>query len=794
MIPVQAKPIERADAPDLNRGEHDRRWIGGETIRVEAGAILVLSLLAAALGSVYLQQPPAPDRADRGAGFSLERAMRHVRALAVSPRPIGSPAHGAAEAYIVGELRSLGIEPEIQAAVMIDQPLRRRVHAGRIRNIAARLRGTASGKAVMLSAHYDSVPISPGAADNAEAVASLLETARVIRAGPALRNDVILLFTDAEETGQLGALAFLDRHPWAKDVDVVLNFDARGNEGPVLMFQTGRDDAALIREFRRAASHPVASSLFAEAYRLMPNTTDFTHYRARGLGGLNLANIGGIGAYHSSTDRADRLDERTLAHQGSYAVHLTRRLGNASLPMPRTGSSVYFNVAGPWLISYPANWTLPLTALACLSWAALVWWSVRRSLATWRGVSGAAIIFPLLTAAAILVGRLGVMAWTMTGAGGEAASLYIAGLAGVVFGVILAADAWLRPRVSIGNATLGALGWVTIVLIAVTFVAPGASYLVLVSLLLGLTAPVTQFARPASSMSARIILMLTAVAIVGLVTPVLVLMYTGLTVTAAPILLAVGVLVVATLMPQLRWLGGGWRMPSLVLLTSVVLLAAAIWGGSGASRERRNHLFYVLQADTGRAYWASLDADADEWTGRFVKERAPSPFGEALPSRRGTWLQGAAPVASMGAPSAEVIADTVSGDKRTRTIRIASTRAAALLTIAIGPVATVASVDGRPLDPRPATPSAPASPGMERSRFEIQYRNAPAEGITVTVETGTLDALSVDVVDASFGLDTLPGVAVPQRPEFLSPASAPFSDAVLVARSFVFEPPSAAAP
>lgn len=110
--------------------------------------------------------------------------------------------------------------------------------AGSVENVVARVKGSTGGRGVLLVAHYDTVPTSTGAGDDASGVATLLETARALKAGAVPSHDVIILFTDSEETGQLGARAFVKEHPWVNDVGVVLNFDARGRGGPVIMFET----------------------------------------------------------------------------------------------------------------------------------------------------------------------------------------------------------------------------------------------------------------------------------------------------------------------------------------------------------------------------------------------------------------------------------------------------------------------------------------------------------------------------------------------------------------------------
>ena len=62
-----------------------------------------------------------------------------------------------------------------------------------------------------------------------------------------------MLITDGEEAGLLGARAFVNGHPWLDDIGLVLNFEARGNGGPVLLMQTGHENGWLVREFAKAA-------------------------------------------------------------------------------------------------------------------------------------------------------------------------------------------------------------------------------------------------------------------------------------------------------------------------------------------------------------------------------------------------------------------------------------------------------------------------------------------------------------------------------------------------------------
>src|SRR5690606_5428236 len=112
-----------------------------------------------------------------------------------------------------------------------------------------------------------SAETSPGTADDGAALASMLEVLRILKQNGPYQNDLIFLFSDAEELGLLGSRAFVERHPWAKDCRLALNFEARGNKGVLLMFETSDRNARLIEHYARAAVQPVASSLMFSIYK-----------------------------------------------------------------------------------------------------------------------------------------------------------------------------------------------------------------------------------------------------------------------------------------------------------------------------------------------------------------------------------------------------------------------------------------------------------------------------------------------------------------------------------------------
>ena len=101
-------------------------------------------------------------------------------------------------------------------------------------------------------------------------------------AGPPPTNDIVFLFTDAEEACLCGAEAFVSQDPLAADGGVALNFESRGTTGPAIMFETSPGNAAVVDVYGAAVPYPVATSFAVEVYRILPNDTDFSPFRESG--------------------------------------------------------------------------------------------------------------------------------------------------------------------------------------------------------------------------------------------------------------------------------------------------------------------------------------------------------------------------------------------------------------------------------------------------------------------------------------------------------------------------------
>jgi acetylornithine deacetylase/succinyl-diaminopimelate desuccinylase-like protein len=161
---------------------------------------LLLVIFAAAVIAMYQFTPrDVVTTSASPTEFSGERAFDHLKVVAKEPHPMGSPANAAVRDYLIQEITAMGLRPEMQNTTAILRfPGANVIFAGTVQNIMVRLKGTASTRAILLDAHYDSADTGPGASDCGSCVVTSLETMRALKAGPPLKNDVIFVFSDGE--------------------------------------------------------------------------------------------------------------------------------------------------------------------------------------------------------------------------------------------------------------------------------------------------------------------------------------------------------------------------------------------------------------------------------------------------------------------------------------------------------------------------------------------------------------------------------------------------------------------
>ena len=720
--------------------------------------LIVASLFALVWFALERGKPTPPAGVDVSLStFSAQRAMPLLMKIAQKPHPIGTPENAEVRAYLLAQLRALGYDPQVQTTLAIARS-RRAFSTGVVNNILVRKKGSAAGdaadhqtrKALLLTAHYDSVPHGPGAADDGASVAAILETLRALNSGPALQNDLICLFSDGEETGLLGAEAFVAEHPWAKDVGLTFNFEYRGNRGPMLMFETSPGNGRLIAGMVQAVAHPIANSLNYEIYKLLPNDTDLSVFKRAGIPGLNFSAIEGHASYHTSLDRPELLDQATLQHEGDIMLSLVRHFGNLKLQDLRSGDSVYFDFPGLGLVHYAVSAVWPLTFAAAALFLLLAVAGVRRKQLRAGRIAAGSLAFLLIAAA--LAGAAKAL-WSGLLLVHPGYRLIVQGLPYNSHWYLLAFIAlavgvfvWMQARLQRSIAPLelamgSAMVWV-ILLVAASILVPGASFLLLWPLLSMLLATGALLVWPRREGGFRTWLLLSGAAPgVLLFAPLIRAIFIGL----GPHLVFVMIIVLVMLLGLMAGLLAMMtrRLPLFAILAGIALLSAgALSSGFDADHPRPANLFYIKEAKSGQSLWVSEDEKLDAWSQQFFAGQAqrralPSVFGDGV----GVFWASPAPESGVSTPSIHVLSDRREKAARKLELEVKSLRLApSFLVVVEGAKVLQSGLNGRALGEAPRHPWSLLASGM------------PADGVRLALEIEPGKAFKIRVRERSFGL------------------------------------------
>lgn len=336
-----------------------------------AGTIALL-LLAASFWFLQTYGRAMPEVAPLAATTQQFSASRAEQVLArilgpEKPHPVSTMENARVRGRIVQELQRLGLHPVVHGSFACHSPRADGFLICATVNdvIADVIPGT--GKAIVLLAHYDSVPAGPGAADDESGVATVIETARALVArGIVGKRPVMAVLTDGEEADLLGAAAFLHDPALKARVGAVVNVEARGNRGPSLLFQTSPGDGPLIDIYAHNTSAYATSSLYHEIYRFLPNDTDLTLFIGAGFPSYNFAYVGGVFDYHTANDTRTNLDPVSLQQQGDNMLGVVGGLEQADFGKLRGEDDIYLDILGRWLPRAPVSWALPLASVALL--------------------------------------------------------------------------------------------------------------------------------------------------------------------------------------------------------------------------------------------------------------------------------------------------------------------------------------------------------------------------------------------------------------------------------------------
>ena len=566
--------------------------------------------------------------------------MSHLVRIASEARPPGSPAHARVRDYLVDRLGALGHTPSVQTATSF---LETSPTAVTVRNVLARIPGTEpGGAAVLVTAHYDSREISLGAGDDGSGVVTILETVRALGARAPLRNDLIVLITDAEEIGLEGAEAFVAEHPWMDDVALVVSIEMRGGGGPSMMFETGANNGWVIDALRQADPYPSANSVSHELYQRMPNDTDFTPFKEAGKQGLNFAAAGRAHVYHQVYDSPENLSEGTLQHHGEHALAMLEYFGNADLSAVDAPDVSYISVPFFGLVTYGPLWIRVLGGGAVAAWLLAFFVGRKRGsrlLGVLAGLGASVVYLGLVAGAAELL-----FSWRQ-GAHPELGALhagsfhsegwYMLAIVCVAFTLACAIAGLLRRWFSAAELAVGAMVVPVVLAGVATVMFPMAAMNLQWPAVAGCAAALAVAGLPSRQ---RMGIVRWTVVVVAAV-PVLVVLIPltegvwaamGLSSDFLAFLPALGFVMLLPVLDPAREPNGWWAPVAGLLAAGAFLAAGMSTATPSPERPAPSTLVYTMDRETGAAYWATDRTRDDSDPGVAWATAAVGPF-EAPP-------------------------------------------------------------------------------------------------------------------------------------------------------------------
>lgn len=651
-------------------------------------SIITVLVILGILGLLFTSLMPSysDDEDNKVTEFSTDRALEHVTAIAQQPHYVGTKNHETVANYIISELGKLGLETKVQEGYTLTDW----GNLVKSKNIMCRIDGTKPGKALLLLSHYDSAPhsFSYGASDDASGVATILEGVRAfLNARTKHQNDIIILFTDAEELGLNGAALFVTEHQWAKEVGLVLNFEARGSSGPsYMLMETNKGNAGLVKEFSKAnPDYAVSNSLMYSIYKMLPNDTDLTVFREKGdIQGFNFAFIDSHFNYHTQQDNVANLDKSTLKHQGSYLMPLLNYFSNADLnATASTSDNVYFTIPFAF-ISYPFDWVMPMTLIAAGVLVVLAFiGKAKRMLKLSDIMKG---FFPFL-GSLIFTGLITYYGWQglllinpqyadllngFTYNGHDYISAFVLLSLSICFFFYQIAS---HRKVTMNHYVVPLIFWIVLNGFLANSLR-GAGFLI-IPVYFGLFAfAIFVFAQRSN----WIVNLICAIPALLIVAPFIQMFPIGLGLKVLFGSVVLTVLLFGLILPVFGDFAkkGIWSL--LLFLIAILFFAKAQYhSGYETGEAKSNSLVYYYNADTNKAYWLTYDTNLDSWTKGYLGEnpKGAKIFNELkLFSKYNSEFTycSEAPNKAIAKPTISFLKDSVVGHKRFLKIQITPNR------------------------------------------------------------------------------------------------------------------------
>lgn len=727
--------------------------------------------------------------------FSTQRALQPLKEITKAPHFHGSEEHTRVREYLVQQLQELGLETEVQEGFVLNESWR---GLDKPKNVIGVLKGSGNGKSLILLSHYDSAKVpSFGASDAGSGIVTILESLRAYKAaGKTPKNDIIVLFSDAEELGLDGAQLFVHKHPLAKNAGLVLNFEARGSGGPSnMILETNGGNANLVKAFVDAnPEYPVASSLMYSIYKMLPNDTDSTVFREDGdIDSFFFAFIDDHYDYHTANDNVENLDENTLQHQGSYLLPLLHYFGDADLSTLKAEEDyVYVNAPFVKMISYPFSWILPMLIIAIVLFLALVFYGISRGKLKGKAIGKGFAAFLL---SLILCGAVGYFGWMLlkiiyphygeiqhgfTYNGHWYIAFFVVLSSAIVFKIYRN----FKVAKDVPSYYVAPLIFWIIINVVVFVMLKGAAYWI-IPVFFGL---LSFFILLKQEKPSLILLTLLAIPALSFFAPLIQFFPVGLGLEMLVISCVFVVLLFGLVVPVF----GRYRWKNIIALSAAVSAVVLFFVANAKSdftetRKKPNSLIYYQNADTNKNYWLTYDNILDSWTQGYLgnsPEAANKFITNAAGSKYNTGYSFGAPAPEKSITPFEVRLeeDSVNNGQRSVTFTIIPKRDVHEIDVYTDVETQFSSLafNGQIV----SQDTVNNGYYKRKSNTLVRYFVADHDSLEISYTTNAATDVQFQVMEYSYDLLNHPQFTINKRPKNTMPKPFINTDAVVVKRSF----------
>ena len=325
---------------------------------------------------------------------------------------------------------------------------------------------------------------------------------------------------------------------------------------------------------------------------------------------------------------------------------------------------------------------------------------------------------------------------------------------------------WFRGRTSINNLIVGAMFPWLILTIFTGFALPAGSYLFTWPLLFVLIAQGVNFfirKKETDPLKSSVGLSLSTFPAIALILPMIYFYFQFFRFQMTPritvMLIAIALLPVGLLISQLDFMlrPKKWLLPAIAIMVGITFISVGKFTSQFDRFSRmRSSLFYAVNANTGKAIWASLALRPDEWTSQILTSSERSSALDFVGQDMSV-LSAEAPALPAAAPDVKVVSDTTANGIRTLNLRISSARRAPCVIVSVNEETTVRAfvLDGKRHDQHP------------KDGWRMRLFAVPPEGINLVLEIEQQPNVVLRVTDFSPGLPDVPGAPFKPRPDHL---------------------------